>query len=181
MAANRVDVEVAVQMHVAGRRISALLKAGMREPIEHHVVVRPHQSLDDAVTGRPAGRVQDRVLETEKLGDCLLEAQRIFCVARQRRRSGAVNAVFIDDRLGDLFDFGVGRQTEVILRGEIQSGEPQSAIVARGGDGERRLLRRFGIRPEAVAAAQALPFVKITDAGDQVLAAQFAKVPHAAG
>jgi hypothetical protein len=50
-----------------------------------------------------------------------------------------------------------------------------------GGDGERRLLRRFGIRPEAVAAAQALPFVKIADAGDQILAAQFAKVPHAAG
>ena len=49
------------------------------------------------------------------------------------------------------------------------------------GDGKRRLFGRFGIRPETVVAAQALPFVKIADAGDQILAAQFAKVPHAAG
>jgi hypothetical protein len=108
MATNRVEIEVAVQMHIAGRRIGTLLKTGMRQPVEHDVVVRPHQTFDDAVTRGPAGRVQDSVLETEEFGNCLLEPQRIFGVARQRRRSGAVHAILVDDGLSDLFDLRVG-------------------------------------------------------------------------
>ena len=42
-----------------------------------------------------------------------------------------MHAVFVDDRLRGLLDFRIGRQTEIILGGEVQPGNSQSAVVAR--------------------------------------------------
>ena len=48
------DVEVAEQHDVLGRRLRAGLQAGVRQRIHHHIVVRADEALDDAEARRPS-------------------------------------------------------------------------------------------------------------------------------
>ena len=54
--------KMSVKMNVGRRRVGALLKARVRQPVHHHMVVRSHQAFDDAIAGSPAGRIEDGML-----------------------------------------------------------------------------------------------------------------------
>ena len=97
-----------MELYVLGGRIGALLETGMCKAVHDDMIVGPHQSLDHAIARGPAGRVEDRVVQLQKLRNRLLEHERIFGVPRQCRRTRTVDAVFIDDRFCDFLDFGVG-------------------------------------------------------------------------
>jgi hypothetical protein len=168
-------------IYVARRRIRTLLQAGVSQPVHDHVIVASHQRLDDAVARRPSGRIKHGMLELQKFGDRSLQTERVFGVARQRRRAGAMHAVLFDDGLGDVLDLWIGRQTQIVLGGEIQSGKPQAAVVAGRTQRQRRLLGGLGVRPQAAAAPQRLPIIEAFDPRHQIDAAQFAKIAHAAG
>lgn len=179
--ARRIDIEVPVQADVGGRRVRAFLQAGVRQRVEHHMIVGPHQTLDDAVPGSPAGRVEHGMIEVEEFADGAFELQRIFGVTGKRRGASAVHAILVDHRLGDLLDLRIGGEAEIVLRREVEPGESEAAVVARRANSERRALCRFRIRPQAALPSQILPLVEAADASDQVLAAQLAKVAHAPG
>jgi hypothetical protein len=119
------------------------------------------------------------MIEIEEFADGAFELQRIFGIAGERRGAGAVHAVFFDHCPGDLLDLRVGGEAEIVLRREVKPGESQAAVVARRAFGERRPLRRFRVRPQAALPAQVLPLIEAADATDQILAAQFAEIPHA--
>ena len=178
--ARRVEIEVTVQVHVGRRRVRAFLQAGVRQPIEDDVIGRPHQALDHAVAGGPAGRIENGVVDTEELGNRPLEPQRIFGISGQGGRTGAVHPVFLDHRLGDLLDLRIGGETEIILGGKVQAGKSDATVVARRAGGERRLLSRLRIRPQAVQAPHMLPLIETAHAPDQIRSVQVAEIPHAA-
>ena len=107
--------------------------------------------------------------------------KRVFGVAGKRRRPGAVNPVFVDDGLRHLLDFRIRRQAEIILGRKVEAAETDAVIVLRRADRQRRLVRRFRVRPQAVAAAQILPLIERIDAIEKVVAPQLPEVTHASG
>ena len=95
-----VDLVVAEQEDVAGRRRGAFLQAGMGEGVHDDMVGAADEALDDAEARGPAGREQRHVIHLQELGDLALERDRERGVADQRGRAGAVDAVVLDRLLG---------------------------------------------------------------------------------
>ena len=85
MAANGIDIEVPMQVHVGRCRVGALLQARVSESVHHNVIRRPNQSLDHPVTGGPTGWIEYRVIDVEEFGDCFFQSQGVFGVSRQGR------------------------------------------------------------------------------------------------
>jgi hypothetical protein len=107
MPPDRGDVEVAMEIHVPRGGSGALLQAGMREPVDHHMILGAHQRLDHAEARRPACGIEHGVLHAEEVGDRAFQRERVPGIAKERRRAGAVYAILVDCCLGGLLDRGV--------------------------------------------------------------------------